>query len=65
MNTGDSVGIGWPIGDWQPSNYSPYYPSQTYYYQTVIPPTDCYGEIHVFSCPRCAKCKCGKATKEA
>lgn len=26
------------------------------------PPTHCSGEVHVFLCPHCDKCKCGKAT---
>lgn len=27
------------------------------------PPVDCSGDVHVFPCPHCDKCKCGGATK--
>ena len=33
-----------------------------YYYYTNIAPTECSGDVHVFPCPHCEKCKCGKAT---
>ena len=26
------------------------------------PPRECSGDVHVFPCPHCATCKCGKAT---
>ncbi len=26
-------------------------------------PTECSGDIHVFPCPHCDKCRCGKAMK--
>lgn len=26
-------------------------------------PTECSGDVHVFPCPHCDKCKCGKAVK--
>ena len=26
------------------------------------PPSLCFGDVHVFPCPHCEKCKCGKAT---
>lgn len=56
----------WPNGDnW----YYPYgqypYGLGNYYWHTVTPvvPTQCSGEVHVFPCPHCDKCKCGGATK--
>lgn len=30
--------------------------------QMQEPPEDCSDDVHVFPCPRCAICKCGKAT---
>lgn len=46
----------WPYNSWP-------YP----WVNTVItsPPTDCFGDVHVFPCPHCDKCKCGGATKKA
>jgi hypothetical protein len=56
-----------PCGDWFPITYPntyPTWPSTTATYVTVPPPTHCSGENHVFPCPHCNKCKCGKATIE-
>ena len=33
-----------------------------YYYHVSTPPTECSGDVHVFPCPHCEKCKCGKAS---
>lgn len=44
----------WPIQQW------PYWGG---YYQVVTPPTTCAGDVHVFPCPHCDRCKCGAATK--
>jgi hypothetical protein len=48
------------------------YPYTTYPYWTfpswqavTVSPTECSGDIHVFPCPHCNKCKCGKAAKVA
>lgn len=35
---------------------------QPYYWHVVEPPRDCAGDVHVFPCPHCDKCKCGAAT---
>lgn len=46
--------------------YQPYQPpAQTWYVAPwiVATPTDCAGIAHVFPCPHCNKCKCGKAQK--
>lgn len=57
-NGGTTAGDYWP---WlqQPNTYVP--PS-VYYYHTTLPPVECSGDVHVFPCPHCEKCKCGKAT---
>jgi len=39
-----------------------YVTPSVYYYHTVTPPVECSGDVHVFPCPHCEKCKCGKAT---
>lgn len=36
----------------------------TGYWYPVYAPTDCCGDIHVFPCPHCNRCKCGKARKD-
>lgn len=36
--------------------------TSAFYYHTIEPPRECSGEVHVFPCPHCEKCKCGKAT---
>jgi len=33
-----------------------------YIYHYNTPPIECSGDVHVFPCPHCEKCKCGKAT---
>lgn len=33
-----------------------------YYYAVTQPPRECSGDVHVFPCPHCEKCKCGQAT---
>lgn len=47
QNTGDLSWLTW------------YYPPRV----EVTTPRDCAGDIHVFPCPHCDKCKCGGATK--
>lgn len=48
------------ISIWPHSSYIPYYaPPQ---WSVTIPPRVCSGEVHVFPCPHCEKCKCGAAT---
>lgn len=38
-------------------------PTGTYTpYFNVEPPRECSGDLHVFPCPHCDKCKCGAAT---
>lgn len=46
------------IGDYYPWVQNP----NTWYYHTVHAPVECSGDVHVFPCPHCEKCKCGKAT---
>jgi hypothetical protein len=50
----------WPyIGDY----YQPAHPMTTGWITTIpAPPQECSGEVHIFPCPHCDKCKCGKAT---
>jgi hypothetical protein len=58
--TTGNAGSCWPfIGDYcQPS-----YPTTTTWITTApVVPQDCSGDVHVFPCPHCDKCKCGKAT---
>lgn len=45
----------WP---WPAQTQTVYYP----YQQIQSSPQFCYGDVHVFPCPHCDKCKCGKAT---
>jgi hypothetical protein len=47
-----------PIYDQWPWQQTVYYP----YQQFQSPPAFCSGDVHVFPCPHCDKCKCGKAT---
>lgn len=37
-------------------------PATTGYWHVVESPRECSGDVHVFPCPHCATCKCGKAT---
>jgi hypothetical protein len=37
-------------------------PFTTGYWHVSTPPVECSGDVHVFPCPHCEKCKCGKAT---
>lgn len=46
---------------WYPSGSAGSYPI-VYYYHTVEAPEECSADVHVFPCPHCEKCKCGKAT---
>lgn len=41
-----------------------YYPTAVWPYSWYVPqpPTVCCGDVHVFPCPHCDKCKCGAAT---
>lgn len=32
------------------------------YIYTTVQPQICSGDVHVFPCPHCEKCKCGAAT---
>lgn len=47
----------YPQGWW---NGYPLY--QNGYYYVTQAPTECCGDVHVFPCPHCEKCKCGAAT---
>ena len=38
------------------------YPSYQYYPYYVTAPMTCSDTAHVFHCPHCDKCQCGKAT---
>jgi hypothetical protein len=50
----------WPFGP----AYVPYYePYVSWPWYVPVTPTECAGDVHVFPCPHCAKCKCGKAAK--
>lgn len=40
--------------------YGGYYQYPQY---VTVPQTICAGDIHVFPCPHCDKCKCGRALK--
>lgn len=42
--------------------YSNYWPST---WTVIESPRECSGDVHVFPCPHCDKCKCGKATVKA
>lgn len=44
-------------------NYQPYYQTYPTYQWIQAPPLVCSGDVHVFPCPHCDKCKCGSATK--
>ena len=44
--------------------YIDWTPWQYWYIQAPTPPRECSGDVHVFPCPRCQRCKCGKATLE-
>ena len=51
------------IGDYWPyTGNGSYQNPSVYYYHTNVPPVECSGDVHVFPCPHCEKCKCGKAT---
>jgi hypothetical protein len=52
---------GGTLMDHQLYRYWPYQTTPTYYYSTITP-VECAGDTHVFPCPHCDKCKCGKAT---
>lgn len=47
-------------------DYWPWYPNTgavtTGYVHVTETPRECSGEVHVFPCPHCEKCKCGAAT---
>lgn len=45
-------------------DYWPYDQRQNYFNQFYIrrEPAECSAGVHVFPCPHCDKCKCGKAT---
>lgn len=36
-----------------------------YTWVVTAPATTCAGDVHVFPCPHCKKCRCGKAHLEA
>ena len=64
---GDYIGYSW-TGDhypwwqvYQTGYLLPLYPSYPTVTVTTTPQV-CAGEVHVFPCPHCKKCQCGKAT---
>jgi hypothetical protein len=62
-----TIGCIWPVGDDWPYPIYPNVPIQTYTAPSVViaaPPADCAGDVHVFPCAHCNKCRCGKATIE-
>ena len=57
---------GTAVGYYEPTTwFYPYsYPGPAvYYWPSPSVATQCGGEVHVFPCPHCDKCKCGGATK--
>lgn len=54
--TTSSCNIDYP---WNGQTGSYVTPSIYYYHAS---PVECAGDVHVFPCPHCDKCKCGKAT---
>ena len=61
--TGNAHIVGNGTGDAWPQTW-PYYVQYPAYYQSAPTPVECSGDVHVFPCPHCDKCKCGKARKE-
>lgn len=57
ITTVGSCGDYWP---WQQQWPTTIYPTPTI--TLTAQPQECSGDVHVFPCPRCEKCKCGKAT---
>lgn len=57
---GQQSNISWGDNTYQPWNIGYYYP---YPVTVTEKPRECSGEVHVFPCPHCAKCKCGATTK--
>jgi hypothetical protein len=51
-------------GTYFPNSNWPYtsWPYITYPSVYVSAPVECSGDVHVFPCPHCDKCKCGAAT---
>ena len=47
----DQIGTVWPAT------------TQSWQWLNPVEPTNCSGDIHVFPCPHCDKCKCGQAVK--
>ena len=58
METAQNCQFDWPFTVTYPYQQTQYVP----YQQLTIAPTVCSGDMHVFPCPHCEKCKCGKAT---
>ena len=54
----------WPFGQIPPHQTQTIYipPQGQWYPYWQTSPTFCAGDVHVFPCPHCDKCKCGKAT---
>jgi hypothetical protein len=53
-------------GDWYPGTYpyQPHWPSVGIATSVTPAQQSCSAETHVFPCPHCNTCKCGKATIE-
>jgi len=48
--------------DWWPYGQTGWIQPSISYYPYNVAPVECSGDVHVFPCPHCEKCKCGKAT---
>lgn len=61
MTTGSIVPLGDIWNQWPNTTGTGTY----YIHSTPVPepPRECSGDVHVFPCPHCDKCKCGGATK--
>lgn len=63
VTTGGSLPMGSLTTDITTQPYWPYDTSNCLWYSyPTAPPTVCLGDVHVFPCPHCDKCKCGAAT---
>ena len=59
IQTGDNVGGYWPYTSWPYTSYPSVWVTP---YSYPVTPVECSGDVHVFPCPHCDKCKCGHAT---
>ena len=56
---------GTAVGNYFSPSVWPYQQDGTWWplvYTSDEPPRECSGDVHVFPCPHCETCECGKAT---